>query len=171
MEKNDNVAIAAIIGGFAGAVLAAPSAKDKQELSEYRQIKQQFQNRISAVGHLSFLTQTGVHEDVRTVFVDSYRMYLSGFFRASAVFSVAAIEGLLRKQFGKKKLNELIERGKTQGILTESEYHFLHGLRLERNQYIHETNKPVMEKDTIHMLRLADRIANAMTSKHGLQGL
>jgi len=163
MAKDDEI-WAMILGGIIGATLAAPKPEEKQELQEYRTLKQQIALRQQMVGNMSqqLLSKILMKPQVYDLFVESYRTYLFGFFRSSVILCTALIEGLLKEKFGDKKFFELIDLAKKEGLISESEYYFLHGIRAERNDAVHNYARVIKEEHSVIVLRMTMRMIDKL---------
>ncbi|PMB76225.1 MAG: hypothetical protein C0177_07280 [Fervidicoccus fontis] len=154
MPKDDEIG-AMILGGIIGAILAAPKPEEKQELQQYRNLKTQISLRQQRVGVLPSLSKIMSKPMIHSLFTEAYRTYLFGFFRSSVILSSALLELLLKEKFGDKRFFELIELAKKEALINEIEYHFLHGVRLQRNDAIHNFEKEIREEDALIALRIA----------------
>ena len=65
----------------------------------------------------------------------------------------------------KKRFFELIELARKEVLISESEYHFLHGIRLQRNDAIHNFEKEVREEDALIALRIAIDFINKLVDE------
>jgi len=78
MPKDDEIT-AMILGGIIGAMLAAPTAEEKQELQECRNLKQQISLRQQRIGFLPPLPKIMSKPMIYNLFTEAYRTYLFGF--------------------------------------------------------------------------------------------
>ena len=140
--KDDEIG-AMIVGGLLGAGLSAPKPEEKAELQEYRQLKQQWLSRKQKLGEMSVLEKLQAKPKFRAVFVESCNMYIYGFFRGSSIMCSA-----------------LIEIAGENGLLDEADVHYLHGLRLDRNDLVHDIQREVKEDDNHLILQIASRLLN-----------
>lgn len=175
MIKDDEL-LAMILGGFIGAALASSNPADKQALENYKA----FQSQINARSQKIQLTQEiisklGKKPEYYNAFIESYRAYSYGLFRSSVSVASVLIESILREKFEnsfanllteaitkekskKKNFYDLIEDAKKTSLIEEVDYHFLHGLRSQRNDSVHEILKEVSELDSIMVLNIAIKI-------------
>jgi len=156
---DDDQAWAMILGGLIGAGLAAPKPQEKQELQEYRNLKQQLWLRQQKLGSLPDLEKLRTRPQFYNSFVEAYKMYLHGFFRGSAILCSALIESLLKEKYNSKNFYELIKEAENK-LLTKAEAHYLHGLRLERNDFVHDILCEVNEGDSQLILRITIKLLN-----------
>lgn len=159
MAKDDQ-AWAMILGGLIGAGLAAPKPEERQELQEYRNIKQQLLLRQQRLGALPDLEKLRARPQLYNSFVETYNMYLYGFFRGSAILCAVLIESLLKEKYGVKNFYELIKEAEQNKILAQAEVYYLHGLRLERNDFVHDILCEVKEEDSQLILRITIKLLN-----------
>jgi len=89
-------------------------------------------------------------------------MYLYGFFRGSSIFCSAVIESLLKEKYGDKKFYELINEAEKNKIITKAEMHYLHGLRLERNDFVHNVLREIKEEESQLILRITINLLNKL---------
>lgn len=160
MANDDDTLLGLILGGLVGAAIAAPKLEDKQDLEEYRRLKQEITSRQQKVGNLPDITKI-IGSPYNKPFMESYKMYLYGFFRGSVILSVALIESLLRDKYGDKNFNELIEVAKANGFIEQLDYHFLQAIRTQRNISAHEILREVTEEDAV----IVERIVNKLLHK------
>lgn len=158
MSKNNDDFAALVFGGLIGAAMAAPKPEEKQELQEYRNLKQEIALRQQKLGGIPNLTKIIARPEYYNSFIEAYKMYLHGFFRGSSIISSALLESILREKFGDLKFYNLIEEASKQNLISKGEYHFLHGIREERNESAHEILKEVREEDCNIILRLTIRL-------------
>lgn len=158
--KDDEV-WAAIFGGILGYALGKPKPEEQQEIEEYKRIKSLINIRRQSIGELPSIEKLRGHPEVYNLFVESYQMYLYGFFRASSVFCASTIEHALRIRYKEnKRFYELIKNASKEGIITESEKSYLTGLRLDRNKFLHEITNEVKEEDARLILLISKNILN-----------
>ena len=159
MAKDDQ-AWAMVLGGLIGAGLAAPKPQERQELQEYRNIKQQLWLRQQRLGALPDLEKLRARPQLYNSFVEACNMHLNGFFRGSAILCSVLIESLLKEKYGAKNFYELIKDAEQNKILTQAEVYYLHGLRLERNDFVHDILCEVKEEDSQLILRITIKLLN-----------
>ena len=88
-----------VLGGIIGASMASPKPEDKQELQEYRNLKQIWTLRQQQIGPLPTYEKLTKYQGLYPVFVEIIRLYNVGFLRAAAIESAAVIEATLRIKF------------------------------------------------------------------------
>ena len=162
-EENDGWAM--ILGGLIGAGLAAPKPEDKQELQEYRNLKQQLSLRQQRLGSLPSMEKLRSKPQAYNLFIESYNMYLYGFFRGSSILCSALIEFLLKEKYGNRKFYDLINEAEKNKIITTAETHYLHGLRLERNDFVHDILREVKEEDSNLILKITINLLNKLLNR------
>lgn len=161
MGGEDKLLFSALFSGLIGAALAAPKPEERQALAEYEALKKQVQLRKESLGQLPDIPNLSIYDntDIYNLFSESYRMYLYGFSRAASVFAVATIEHVLRKKYpAEKNFFNLIGMAEKEGVIKAAEKSYLDGLRMDRNQFIHNLAQPVSEDDARFVLRLTMRI-------------
>jgi len=121
-------------------------------------MQKEMSERQKKVGDLPYIAKLLKNPKYNSSFVEAYRMYLYGFFRGSVVVSSAIIECLLKDKYESKDFYELIEEAKKQGFIDQTNYHFLHALRTQRNISAHDVIKEVSEDDAILVIRIANKI-------------
>ena len=156
-KDNDDKILAGILGGLVGLLAASPKIEDKQDLEKYRQFKAEVQTRQNRVGDLPNISKL-LGSQYYNAFVESYRMFLFGFYRGTVILSAAIIENLLKDKYGEKNFKELIEEAKEKNLVNQTEYHLLHALRNERNPSAHDVLKEVKEDDAILVIRITNRL-------------
>jgi len=161
-RKDESELGAMLLGGFIGAILASPKPEEKQELQEYRNFKQQVALRRQKIGDLPSLQKLMAKPSVYNAFREAANMFLFGFFRSSAVLCSAIIETLLKEKFGDNKFYDLIENAKDKQLLTNPETHYLHALRLERNDFAHNVLREVNEDDALLILKITNKIIDKL---------
>jgi hypothetical protein len=162
-RKDDDELGAMLLGGVIGAILAAPKPEEKQELQEYRNFKQQVALRRQKIGNIPSLQKLMAKPSVYNAFTEAVKMYMFGFFRGSAVLCSAIIEALLKEKFGDDKFYDLIEKAKGTKLLAGSETHYLHALRLERNDFAHNVLREVNEDDALLVLKITNKIVDKLS--------
>ncbi|MFA5070909.1 MAG: hypothetical protein WC511_00890 [Candidatus Pacearchaeota archaeon] len=175
MTENNEL-LAALIGGFIGAAIASPNPVDKQALENYKAFQNQINLRTQKVPvNQNLLSQLGKKPEYYSAFIESYRSYSYGLFRSSVSVASALIESILREKFEGsfanlisemiskerfkgKNFYELIEEAKKTKLIEGPDYHFLHGLRSQRNNSVHDVLKDVSELDAVTILNITIKI-------------
>jgi len=175
MTQNDEL-LAMILGGFIGAAISAPNPEDKKALENYKAFQSQINLRSQKIPLTQdFISKIGKKPEYYNAFIESYRAYSYGLFRSSVAVASALIESVLRDKFEsvlanlfaesltkekpkRKAFYELIEEAKKTNLIEDSDYHFLHGLRSQRNNSVHEILKEVSEIDAVMVLNIAIKI-------------
>ncbi len=147
-----------ILGGLMGASLASAKQSEKEELEQCRTEKQQRLMRKQRIGDLSILNKLRQKPFSYNVFVESCNMFICGFFRGACVFSVAVIENLLREKYEDNNFKALIEKAKKDNLIDQTEEHYLNGLRLDRNELIHDISREISENESLMIIHLAIRV-------------
>lgn len=158
MTKQDDDVMKVLLGGFFGAVLAAPSQQDKQDLANYKQIQREISERQKKVGDLSYIVKLLKNPLYVKPFTEAYRTYLYGFYRSSVILNAAIIESLLKEKYGNKTFHELIELAFKEGFIDKTEYHLLHSVKSERNYSAHEILREVSEDNAVLVIRIVNKI-------------
>jgi hypothetical protein len=179
MTDDENI-LAMILGGFIGAALAKPNQQDQQMLENYKLFQSQLNNRAQKIPLTpSFISKLGKKPEYYNAFIESYRAYSYGLFRSSVAVASALIESMLKERFDssfsqafneilskkkpkRKSFYDLIEEAKKERILEESDYHFLHGLRSQRNNSVHDVLKDVSELDSVMILNISIKIIDRL---------
>ena len=159
MASQDDVWAALILGGLVGAALAK-KPEEKKEQRAYPSLEQQALLRQQKIGNFPSLENVKSKPEVYNIFVESARMFSFGFFRGSSILASALIESVLREKFGEMRFADLIEKSKTDGLVLEPDYHYLHALRSQRNDFVHNVFVEVKEEDALLMLQITVRLLN-----------
>ena len=158
MANNDDFWGGILLGGLMGAGLASPKPEEKQELQQFRATQQQLLARKQRIGNLSILDKLRQKPASFNLFVESCNMFIYGFFRGTCVFSVAVIENLLREKYQENNFKKLIDKAKADDLIKEPEEHYLNGLRLDRNDLVHDVSREISENESLMMVHLAVRV-------------
>jgi len=158
MTNNDDFWGGILLGGLMGAGLASPKPEEKQELQQYRATQQQLLARKQRIGDLSILDKLRQKPSSFNLFVESCNMFIYGFFRGACVFSVAVIENLLREKYNEDNFKILIDKAKEDNLIQQTEEHYLNGLRLDRNAFVHDASREITENESLMIIHLAMRI-------------
>ena len=102
----------------------------------------------------------GLPWDISAGLSQAVELYSSGFFKQSAVFATATIEGALKTIYGDKyNLLLLIEKAATQGYFTDGEKAVLHQIRQIRNAYVHDISaRGVREDAELSLVKAVDAL-------------
>lgn len=147
-----------LFGGIIGAALAAPKPGEKMELQNYRNFNRQIESRRLRMGELTSLQKLIVKPPIYNAFLEAINMFMFGFYRGSAILCSVIIETMLKNKYGNNKFYNLIEKAKENQLLTGSENHYLHGLRMERNDFAHDALKEVSEEDVLLIIKITNKI-------------
>ncbi len=189
-ESSDNSALIGIGAFLIGAALAKPSQDSVQELNQFKsneflfdQYKlnyhdfQQYlrdrnlfdkfkkeriikNNRWKNLGDLKINQRVSNSPKTRNFFNEAVNMYFEGFFRSACISCAIVMEALLKNKFGDKKLVELIDEAKNSQMISDSEKHYLHGIRLNRNDFVHTIDQEVSENDAKIVILITSKIIN-----------
>jgi len=161
-DNESNEVWAVILGGIIGAGLASPKPEDKRDLAEYRAIKQQTLLRQQNLGKLPELDKLRPKPQLYNLFIEAYRCHVSGFFRASSILSAALLESVLKEKYGEKKFYMLIDEAEKNKGVTTAEKHYLQAIRLERNNFVHNVTREVLETDSQLVLQITIRLIDKL---------
>jgi len=78
------------------------------------------------------------------------------------IFGIIFVEAITKKKEKRKNFYGLIEEAKKQEFLSQSEYYFLHGLRSERNDSVHDVLREISEGDAVIILNIAIKIIDKL---------
>jgi len=95
---------------------------------------------------------------------ESAQLFADGKFRWSIVASIAMLEYLLKKKVQGRDFDTLITEAKNQNLIENSDFHYLHGLRFNRNNIIHEIEKSAEENDAKIILLISIKIFTKIIS-------
>jgi len=187
-EGNDFGTI--LVSTLLGIAIGAPSQVTKQKLKyfddnkaefrffqqnrlvfhEFLNQKQDFENfkkeqaikhhRIISLGTTRIDSNIQSYPNANELFGEIVHMYASGFFRATCVFAAALIERILKEEFGDKKFVDLINEANSKNLISNNDKNYLHGLRLDRNDYVHSTSQQMTEEDAKFVILLTIRLLN-----------
>lgn len=129
-----------VFGGIIGALLASPNQTQKEELKQYKLGKILIENRKRLLGEFNLPPKLLENPKIHNNLKEAYNLFLFGFNRAAAFFSVLAIEMALRSKYNQENLDfsSLINLAKEGGLIDVMNYHFLTGLRHKRNLLAHD---------------------------------
>ncbi|MFA6269010.1 MAG: hypothetical protein WCW13_03485 [archaeon] len=161
---NDDAAWGLVLGGIMGAAFAAPKQQDTKELEEYRKIKQQLFIRQQGLGPLPPFEKLQAQPQIYNAFIESYNLHLLGYFRSASILCSALLESLLKEKYGEKNFVDLVNEAGQNKLLEPAEIHYLHGIRLYRNDFVHNILLEVREQDSqlilISTIKLLNKILN-----------
>jgi hypothetical protein len=160
--SKDNELWAAIFGGLVGAAIASPKPEDKKDLEEYRKLRQEIQIRQQKIGIFPNYFKLVQKPEYYNAFIESFNTYSSGFFRSSVIISSALIESLLKEKYGNLIFADLIKKAGEEKIISEFEYHLLEGIRIQRNDTVHNILGEIREEDSSLILQITIRILNKL---------
>jgi len=97
------------------------------------------------------------------LFKETVRAYSNGLTRLTIVSCGILLEHIIKKHNPKRiSFNERIEALKAQNIIDKKDYHFLHGLREERNYNVHDLPEKVELKDAEITINLTIKIMDSL---------
>lgn len=159
MFMNDD-AINIVLGGLLGIGLALPNATDREAIKYYNSLRQFIENRKSSLGDILISKKIIQDRSVNNTLNEAMQMYLYGSNKGSSFLCIAILESKLREKYGLRNFEELIERAKDEKIFSNSEYHFLNGLRIDRNSIAHNVFADFTENDAQITFKLVIRLLN-----------
>jgi len=181
-DESDDTFWKILTAGALGAMMASPSADQKQKLALFDQYEPYlrefiayrpqflaFQKHAAVVSaRINSLQKIVPREAIlkdaklRPLITEAYSAFGQGFFRSSIIMSACVIELLLRRKYGRHKLVNLIEQAKTEGLISPRDYHHLQALRLDRNDIVHELGTSISEDEAKLYVNVAIRIVNEL---------
>lgn len=171
--------------GFMGAAFASPSPADKENLRLLKQYEKDFSAFIVLKERFAEyrreesikVTRTRRLRDLRIdkrilqypetveLYKEACEMYRHGLYRGASFFAVSAMEVLLSKLYpNDNKLVAMIDNARSAGLIEESDKHFLHALRLERND-VHKVKLAITEHDATTVFQITSRIMKTIFDK------
>ncbi len=179
-EENDNSALIGIGAFLIGAALAQPSKENAQKLNQLKSneyLFNQFQlnyhdfqsylnertiknKRWESLGELKINQRIANHPEIQNFFNEAVNMFFEGFFRGACISCAIVMEALLKENFGDKRFVDLIDEAKDANMLSNSEKHYLHGIRLDRNDFVHTINHEAGENDAKVVILITSKIIN-----------
>ncbi|MBP2030029.1 hypothetical protein J2755_000963 [Methanohalophilus levihalophilus] len=179
---------ALILGGILGAVFASTKPEDKQKIAnydrllletkhlkeehskaiedaeKYREMMNYLEQNRAKLGDTSGLGFLDVHPAAKSLFNEAFNMFLYGFNRAACVFAIATIENILSLKYGDKMtFYDMVEKAKKDGFISESNKHYLHGLRSDRNSLIHDCRHEISEDESLILMKLTIRVIGSLS--------
>lgn len=134
--------------------------RDRKLFEEYKYHRLVKNKRWQSLGNPNLNQNINNYPVIRDFFNDAVKMYLEGFFRNSCISCAIVIEALLKKKFGEKRLVQLIDEAENSQIINRNDKHYLHGIRLDRNDYVHTINDGVAENDAKIVILITGKIIN-----------
>lgn len=92
------------------------------------------------------------------IFTESCDMFIYGFFRGASVFFSFTIESLLREKYKENNFKKLIEKAQKDGLIKQSDEHYLNGLRLDRNSLVHNSSREINENESLMIIHIVIRL-------------
>ncbi len=171
MAKNDEESLGyLLLGGLLGGIIigAATSASksktnttkvvDRQKYLDFLKYENEFTNfknwkdgveqRFNKLKPLPEKRQLIRDKIALRGIQEAINLYSLGYFRWSIIACISTLEYLLKKKLTEDSFNKLIEKAHDTNLISTSDYHFLHGLRNDRNDTIHEIEKVITEDDS-----------------------
>ncbi|EKO79971.1 MULTISPECIES: DUF4145 domain-containing protein [unclassified Leptospira] len=157
------------LGGLIGAAMAQPKKAEKNQFEYFKNYEEEFNYYLSIRNHFfefinnkdnffhfqNFLKEVKIKNEklrpikragvvrndkiLQSLLREAQTAYIYGMARATVILSSTALEYILRKKYKECSFNEAIENLLKEKIIKKTHYHFLHGLRSERNEHVHES--------------------------------
>ena len=87
-------------------------------------------------------------------------MYLNGSNKGSSFLFIAILESKLRERYGLQNFEEMIRKAKEEKLISQSQFHFLNGLRVDRNFIAHNVFEEFSENDAQITFKVVIRFLN-----------
>lgn len=189
-ENTDNTALIGIGAFLVGAAFAKPSQESVQQLHQFRSNEHLFNqykldyydfqqylhdrrsfdefkqerlvryDRWRGLGNLQINQRISNSPKISNAFNEAVNMYFAGFFKGACISCAIVMEVLLKDKFGNKKLIELIDEAKNSQMITSSERHYLHAIRLDRNSFVHAVEQEISENEAKIVILTTSKIIN-----------
>jgi hypothetical protein len=92
--------------------------------------------------------------------LSSPNMYLNGSNKGSSFLCIAILESILRQKYSLKNFEELIKKAKEEKLISLGDFHFLNGLRVDRNFIAHNVFEEFSESDAQITFKLVIKFLN-----------
>jgi hypothetical protein len=149
-----------VLGGLIGAGLVSPNPTDIEAKNNYNRILQYVEKRKGGLGNFEILPPLARDKKVFNVLEEAFQMYLNGSNKGSSFLCIAILESKLREKYSLKNFEELISKAKDEKIISTGEFHFLNGLRVDRNLIAHNIFEDFSENDAQITFKLTVRLLN-----------
>lgn len=189
-SNSDNSVLIGLSAFLVGTALAQPSQQNAQKLNEFksqehlfyqfqqnyydfqdylvnRKLFDEFKNerilknkRWESLGEMKINQRIRNFPEICDFFNEGVNMFLEGFFRNSCISCAIVMEALLKEKFGNGRLVELIDLAKNEGLISQSDKHYLHGIRVDRNDFVHTIDQKVSENDAQIVILITAKIIN-----------
>ena len=189
-HQNGNDLGLVVLSGLAVAALTTPSLEQKQKLQYFEaneneiyyfhDIRPQFDeflrhkssyetyqreqisknHRLLSLGNTTIDSSINNYTNAAETFDDSKKMFVNGFYRGSFISAIITIESILKEEFGRKRFIDLVDEAASKNLISESDKNHLHGLRLDRNDYIHTLSEIITEENAKIVILLTVRLLN-----------
>ncbi|RHX89043.1 DUF4145 domain-containing protein [Leptospira stimsonii] len=166
-KTGENILLMAL-GGLIGVAMAQPKNEEKIKLQQFNSYQEEFNHYLSLRNHFfEFLSSREKYfqfqnflKEVRkknlkirvikksqilikdkilqSLMREAQTAFLYDMPRATVILSSTALEYILQKKYNSVSFNEAIEKLYSEKLIRKPHYHFLHGLRSERNEHVHE---------------------------------
>ncbi|OGU29040.1 MAG: hypothetical protein A2057_05410 [Ignavibacteria bacterium GWA2_35_9] len=148
------------LGGLIGAGLAAPKPSETVAIKDYNRIFEFIDKRKRGLGDFTIEPFLLYDKKVFNVLNEAFQMYLNGSNKGSSFLCIAILESKLREKYGMKNFEEMILKAKEDKLISSSQFHFLNGLRIDRNFIVHNIFEEFSEEDAQITFRLVIRFLN-----------
>ena len=134
----------------------------KMEFEGFRKFQNEIQEMIHQLQPLPDKTRLKKNKTVYKLLVDAVNMYSLKLYRWSAIASSGTIEHLLYQKYQINNFRGLIDKAKEDNLISNAESHLLHGLRLNRNDFVHNLEEEVSQEDCKIMIQIAGKLINKL---------
>lgn len=159
MAKNNNDIIASLGGTLAGYMLAKPSPAEQTRINRLVKFEKGYINRLKELKPPSIESKK-IPFPIRKGYHDSIKLYGFALNRWACIAAASTIETFLKQKLKTGDFNELINTALQQKIISKADSHFLHGLRVDRNEFVHDLSQNITDENAKLLIHIAARVIN-----------
>jgi len=161
IRKEDDSVMGMILAMFLTGTLGfliSESGKEEDLLQKCNISRQDVKRRLNEIAKYQSNLEKIRHAKLWPQIVEALHLYVFGFMKASAFFSAAVLEKLLKEELGcSDKFQDLIKKAEENKIITPKEASYINGVRLDRNEVGHESAE-ITEGDALMIINITIRV-------------
>lgn len=133
---------------------------DRKQFDEFKNMRILKNKRWESLGEMKINQRITNFPKICDFFNEGVNMFLEGFFRNACISCAIVMEALLKEKFENGRLVELINQAKNENLISQSDKHYLHGIRVDRNDFVHTIDEKVSENDAQIVILITAKIIN-----------
>jgi hypothetical protein len=127
-------------------------ASNRGDYAKFKVSKESFKTGIKQLEPIPDIKSFKLSSSIEKTIFESIQLYAQRYYRWSYLAAASVVENILRGQMQGSDFNSIITAAEKEQLISKSDFHFLHAIRIDRNGFIHDLSKTPSIGDAKTML-------------------